>query len=91
MTNEVFADGIGRIDFAAGVVRFELVSVEPGEGGQTKLEARQRVIMPLEGFLATIGTMSSLVNKLVDAGVLRQNANAPAAAAPEDKPKGKVN
>ena len=92
MTNEVFADGIGRIDFAAGVVRFELVSVEPGEGGQNRLEARQRVIMPLEGFLATLGTMSNLVNKLVEAGVLRQNPTAAAAAGPaETKGKGKVN
>ena len=92
MVNEVFADGIGRIDFAAGVVRFDLVSVEPGEGGQNRLEPRQRVVMPLEGFLATLNTMGNLLNKLVEAGVVRQNPPAvqPDGAA-EPKGKGKVN
>ena len=92
MANEVFADGIGRIDFAAGVVRFDLVSVEPGEGGQSRLEPRQRVMMPLEGFLAAINTMGSLVNKLVEAGVVtRQAPKADAEAPAEAKAKAKVN
>ena len=91
MVNEVFADGIGRIDFAAGVVRFDLVTVEPAvEGGKSRLEARQRVMMPLEGFLAAIGTMTNLANKLVEAGVLRPNPAASAEAAPATESKGKT-
>jgi len=92
MANELFADTVGRIDFAAGVVRFELVSLEPGESGQNRMDVRQRVAMPLEGFLSALSTMSNLVNKLVEAGVVRQTptAAAPEAAA-EPKGKGKVN
>jgi hypothetical protein len=74
MAAELFADTVGRVDFAAGVVRFELVSIEPGAGenGQNRMEVRQRVAMPIEGFLATLNTMSELVNKLVEAGVLQR-------------------
>ena len=75
MTNEIFADTVGRVDFAAGVVRFELVSMEPAaEPGTSRMEVRQRVAMPIEGFLSALNTMGSLVNKLVDAGVLNRTA-----------------
>ena len=89
MMAELFADTIGRIDFAAGVVRFELVSIEPTEGGQNHMEARQRVVMPLEGFLSALSTMGNLVNKLVEAGVVR--ANPPAAEPAPAATKGKAN
>lgn len=72
MTTEVFADTVGRIDFAAGVVRFELVSLEPAGEGAGRMEVRQRIAMPIEGFLSAMNTMSGLVNKLVDAGVLQR-------------------
>ncbi|SEH33620.1 hypothetical protein [Magnetospirillum fulvum] len=73
MTAEVFADGVGRVDFSGGIVRIELVSLEPTEEGQGRLEVRQRVVMPVDGFLKSLTTMGDLVNKLVDAGVLRRN------------------
>ncbi len=82
MTTEIFADTVGRVDFAAGVVRFELVSMEPApEAGTGRMEVRQRVAMPVEGFLSALTTMTNLVNKLVEAGVLQRTAR-PAAAQP---------
>lgn len=71
MTREVFADTIGRVDFAAGVVRMELVSIDPDQSGN-RMAVRQRVVMPLEGFLGAINTMGDLVNKLVEAGVVKR-------------------
>ncbi|CCG40315.1 conserved hypothetical protein [Magnetospirillum molischianum DSM 120] len=73
MTPEVFADGVGRVDFSGGIVRIELVSLEPTEEGQGRLEVRQRVVMPVDGFLKSLMTMGDLVNKLVEAGVLHRN------------------
>jgi hypothetical protein len=73
MVAEVFADGVGRVDFAGGVVRIELVSLEPIEGGQNRMDVRQRVVMPIDGFIQALSTMGDLVNKLVEAGVLRRN------------------
>ena len=73
MVREVFADSIGRVDFSAGVVRIELVSLDPAAEGGQKMEVRQRVVMPLEGFLQSLTTMGDLANKLVEAGVLKRN------------------
>ena len=74
MTDEVFADMVGRIDFVAGVVRMELVSMEPVEGSdQGRMQVRQRVIMPIEGFVKSLETMANLATKLVDAGLIRRD------------------
>jgi hypothetical protein len=85
MTNEIFADSVGRIDFVGGMVRFELASIEPVEGtNQGKLELRQRVIMPLEGFLAAYGRFHGLIQRLTDAGIVRAEAPAEAGAPAAD-------
>ncbi|WP_096703485.1 hypothetical protein [Magnetospirillum sp. 15-1] len=86
MVSEIFADGVGRVDFVSGVVRIELVSLEPTESGQGKMEVRQRIAMPVDGFLHSLNTMGDLVNKLVEAGVLKRNEQtAGAAPAPVKK------
>ena len=82
MVAEIFADDVGRVDFVNGVIRFELVSLSPTEDGQGRKEVSQRVIMPVDGFLQSLNTMGELVNKLVEAGVLKRNAPAPDAPAP---------
>jgi hypothetical protein len=81
MVSEIFADGVGRVDFVSGVVRIELVSLEPTESGQGKMEVRQRIAMPVDGFLHSLNTMGDLVNKLVEAGVLKRNEQQPGAIA----------
>ncbi len=86
MITEVYADTVGRVDFAAGVVRFELVSLEPREGTQGKMEVRQRIVMPVEGFLSALNTMGDLVNKLVGAGVLRRGEQPAAVTAAAAEP-----
>ena len=71
---EIFADGIGQIHFAGGMVRFDFVSLQPQEGGQAPVhEAKCRVIMPPQGFLAAFDSMQQLINKLVEAGMVKKN------------------
>lgn len=76
MTTELFADTVRRVEFVGGVVRIELVSLDPGEDGGGAMAVRQRVIMPLEGFLRACEAMGGLVEKLAEAGLVQRNAPA---------------
>lgn len=85
---EIFADGIGEIVLSGGMVRMDLVALTGSQRGQDekpKLEFRQRVVMPPDGFLRSFSAMEDLVRQLVDAGLVKPREGAqeaPAAAAP---------
>ena len=71
---EIFADGVGQIHFAGGMVRFDFVTLQPEENGQAPVpQSNTRVIMPPQGFLAAFNSMQQLIDKLVEAGVLQKN------------------
>ena len=74
---EIFVDGIGKIHFTGGMVRFDLVTLQPGdnEGDQPTPEEKVRIIMPPDGFLATFNTMQRLIDQLLEAGVLKKRDN----------------
>ncbi len=74
---EVFADGIGQIHFAGGMVRFDFVTLQPTEDGKNPVpESNLRIIMPPQGFLGAFNSMQQLIDKLLEAGVLQKNENA---------------
>ena len=74
---EMFVDGIGKIHFTGGMVRFDMVTLEPGEDGKEPTPVEKvRMIMPPDGFLATFNTMQKLIDQLLEAGVLKKNENA---------------
>ena len=71
---EVYVDSIGKIHFTGGMVRYDMVTLEPNDNGQEPTpQEKMRVIMPPDGFLATFNTMQKLIDQLVDAGVLKKN------------------
>ncbi len=71
---EIYADGIGQIHFVGGMVRFDFVTLQPGEDGQAPVPSPGvRIIMPPQGFLAAYNSMQQLIGKLADAGVLKKN------------------
>ena len=71
---EFFADGIGQIHFAGGMVRFDFMTLQPEEEGKAPVpQSNMRVIMPPQGFLAAFNSMQQLIDKLVEAGVLQKN------------------
>ena len=80
---EIFADGIGQIHFAGGMVRFDFVTLQPDEEGKKDPVAvcNERIIMPPQGFLNAFNSMQNLIDKLLDAGVLQKNENKTEAAA----------
>lgn len=74
---EIFADGIGQIHFAGGMVRFDFVTLQPNEaGGNPTPLVSERIIMPPQGFLGAFNSMQQLIDKLLEAGVLQKNENA---------------
>jgi hypothetical protein len=82
---EIFADGIGQLHFAGGMVRFDFITLQPGEEGEAPVpQSNVRIIMPPQGFLGAFNSMQQLIDKLLEAGVLQKNAPA-AEAAPAAK------
>ena len=76
---EIFADGIGQIHFAAGMVRFDFVTLQPEEDGKAPVpQSNIRIIMPPQGFLSAYNSMEQLINKLLEAGILQKNEPAKA-------------
>ena len=71
---ELYADGIGQIHFAGGMVRFDFVTLQPTEDGKAPTaESNMRIIMPPQGFLGAFNSMQQLIDKLLKAGVLQKN------------------
>ena len=74
MEKEIFADGIGEITLSGGMVRIDLVSMvgtQKDKDQPPKLEHRQRIIMPPDGFLRSFSAMENLVKQLIDAGLVK--------------------
>ncbi|MDO8311689.1 MAG: hypothetical protein Q7T25_07100 [Sideroxyarcus sp.] len=92
MTNELFADDIGNIAVTGTLVRMDLVSLGiANEGEQPRLEFRQRIVMPLDGFLRAFDTQRKVVDALLKEGVISTNPSPPADAPssrekPQDAP-----
>ncbi len=93
-SREIFADGIGEITLSGGMVRLDLVAMVGSQQDKQqppKLEFRQRVVMPPDGFLRSFSAMENLVKQLIDAGLVKpregQNALSTGAATKAEPPK----
>ncbi len=70
---EVFVDGIGKIHFSGGMIRYDMVTLEPKEDEeQPTPNEKLRIIMPPNGFLEMFNTMQKLIDQLLEAGVLKK-------------------
>jgi hypothetical protein len=83
---ELFADGIGEITLAGGMVRMSLVTLVGSrrEGDQPRFEQRERIVMPPDGFLRSFSAMEDLVKQLINAGLVKPRS--PEVAAEGSKP-----
>ena len=71
---EIYADGIGQVHFAGGMVRYDFFRLQPDvDGGEPTPEAAERIIMPPQGFLNAYNSMERLIDKLLEAGILKKN------------------
>ncbi len=79
MNQEIFADGISGIHVTGGLVRIDLMTLQPqlkSENGQPVIEINRRIIMPLEGFVQSLKVQEQIVKQLLQSGVLQENAAA---------------
>ena len=73
MTDEVFIDQIIDISVTSGVVRIDMGAQSPterGPDGKPLLRFRQRIAMPIDGFLKSEGIIQRMIDVLVQNGVV---------------------
>ena len=90
MPEELYADSITGIALTGSVVRIDFATLAVAEDAnqQPRPVFRQRVIMPVEGFVHSFGVMARVMQQLEQKGLVRR-ADAPAAgkdAAPAEAP-----
>ena len=76
MNREIFADAISAVHVTGNLVRLDLMTVQPqlkSKDGQPVVEVNQRIIMPLEGFVQSLGLQDNIVKQLIEAGVLKKD------------------
>jgi hypothetical protein len=85
--NQSFADTIGSITVTGNLVRIDFVSMaaaQPADAkAQRRFEVTERVVLPLDGFLRGMAAQQDIINKMLEAGILKSK---PAADAADDKP-----
>jgi hypothetical protein len=83
--NQLFADTIGSITVTGNLVRIDFVSMAAAQPADPKeprrFEMTQRVVVPLEGFLRGMAAQQDIINKMLEAGILKSNAPEPDAKA----------
>ena len=80
MNQEIFADAISGVHVTGNLVRIDLMTVQPhlkSDNGQPVVDISKRIIMPLEGFIQSLKVQEDIVKKLIDAGVLQKQEEAP--------------
>ncbi len=77
MSKTSYADLISDIHFSAGMIRMDVATIDTTKKIDEKkgpsIKIDQQIVMPADGFLRTFNNMQSLMNKLVEAGVLKVN------------------
>ena len=84
MNDELFADRFGDLSVTGSTIRIDLVSQSPSErdaNGQPVLRFRQRIVLPIEGFLRSHEMMQRMLDVLVEQGIVQRSAPGAAAAA----------
>ena len=82
---ELYADGVFDIGFGNGMVRIDLFSLSAlrkDANGQPLPAIRQRVVMSLPGFLASLSALEGMRQRLEAAGVLSPGSGTVPAPAP---------
>ena len=82
--NDIFADTFNGIAVTGNLIRIDLATLAPdtgGQGNQPRFESRQRLIMPIDGFLRAFALCEDVMKKLMVAGIVTQRGTETAVAA----------
>ena len=82
----IFADRIVNVAVTGAMVRikFGVLNRPENKDEALQLEPNQVLVMPLEGFVNSIGMLEALMNKLVEDGVLRPRTENAANSSSQD-------
>lgn len=74
MSINIYMDGVANITMIDGVVRIQLVTVSEINSDNTgvKTEVAETLVTTLPGLLRTYEQMTSVINKLIEQGVLKK-------------------
>lgn len=67
---ELYADGIGKINFMGGMIKMDLFSFEPTEDNKPEPKTNGRIVMSPQAFLAAYDSMVNMIGKLKAAGII---------------------
>jgi hypothetical protein len=87
MNEEIFADGISAVHVTGNLVRIDLMTLQPhlqSDNGQPVIEINKRLILPIEGFVQALAIQQDIVQKLINAGVVKQTDSKVEAAKREE-------
>ena len=73
---EYYGDGLTQLHFVGGLVRYDFATLQPdpsGNGGTPIPKRNLRLVMNLSGFLKTYDTMKTLLDRMIDAGIVKKN------------------
>ncbi|KAF0165883.1 MAG: hypothetical protein FD157_1059 [Rhodocyclaceae bacterium] len=82
--NDIFADTFNGIAVTGNLVRIDLATLVPETGGQNvppQFETRQRLVMPIDGFLRAFALSEDVMKKMMAAGIVTQRGTQPPQAA----------
>lgn len=75
MPTTIYADGIANIQLIDGIVRLDLVNMGQVEKDKVAIKSVGSVAMSLPALLRTYDQLSSLINALVEKGLLAKNTS----------------
>ena len=84
MVDEKFVDGIGDVVINGMVVRIDLLGLDPSardDDGKMRAVVRQRIVMPVDGFVQTVEKLKGTLPNLEKAGVIKRKSNGAAEVA----------
>lgn len=71
----LYIDGIGHIHLTGGMVRIDLMTLEPhlkAENDQPVYNITQRLVLPVDSFLQAFNLQEAMVQKLIQDGVAQR-------------------
>lgn len=73
----IYADGIESTKVIDGIVRFDLVNVTEIKDNNATLRSVAAVAMSVPALIRTHQQLSTIINELIQAGVLKQEVTTP--------------
>ncbi|MCC7428812.1 MAG: hypothetical protein IT557_18110 [Alphaproteobacteria bacterium] len=75
MSDEIFVDTVGEVVVTGGVVRIDLMAVDPSKRdakNRPQHVLRQRIVMPADGFARLAIAMSGTLGQLEKMGLVKR-------------------